>query len=142
MSTKDFKALSRQFAEEFNKGKQAALAFIDEHWAVDVIMHSAFGEMHGLKDGEHLVSGLYDAVPDIHFTLDDVIVEGDKAALRYTVTGTHTGTFMGAPPTNKKITVWMLEIDRFVNGKLVEYWTRLDTLNFMQQLGVIPAPKK
>jgi predicted ester cyclase len=142
MSTKDLKALSRHFVEEFNKGKPAALAFIDEHWAVDVIMHSEFGEMHGLKDGEQLVSGLYDAFPDLHCTLDDVIVEGDKAAIRYTVTGTHKGAFMGIPPTNKKITAWMLEIDHVVNGKLVEYWSRLGTLGLMQQLGAIPMSKR
>jgi predicted ester cyclase len=142
MSAEKIKALARHFVEEWNKGKAAALAFIDEHWAADVVMHSAVGDMHGLKDGKQLLSGFYDAFPDIHFTLDDVIVEGDKAALRYTFTGTHKGAFMGVPPTNKKITVWALEIDRIVNGKLVEYWARLDTLGLMQQLGVIPMPKK
>jgi predicted ester cyclase len=105
-------------------------------------MHSAFGEMRGLKNGEQLFSEFYDAFPDVHFILDDVIVEGDKAAIRYTVTCTQKGTFMGIPPTNKKISAFALEIDHFVNGKLVEYWTRFDTLGFMQQLGVVPPPGK
>jgi len=74
------------FVEEGNKGKAAALAFIDEYWAADVVMHSAVGNMHSIKDGEQLLSGFYHAFPDIHFTLDDVIVEGDKAGLRYTFT--------------------------------------------------------
>lgn len=142
MSTRDLKALSHQFVVEWNKGKAEALAFIDEHWAADVIMHTALGDMRGLKDGEKLLGGFYDAFPDIHFTLDDVIVEGDKAALRYTITGTHKGAFMGIPPTDKKITVWALEIDHVVNGKLVEYWSRFDTLSFMQQLGVVPTSKR
>jgi predicted ester cyclase len=142
MSTKDLKALARHFVEEFNKGKAAALAFVEENWANDVVMHSWVGERRGLKDGKQLVSGLYDAFPDMHLTLDDAIAEGDKLVIRYTVTGTHEGTFMGIPPTNKKGTVWALEIDRIINGKLVEYWARLDTLDFMQQLGVIPTPGK
>ena len=142
MSAEEIKALSRQWVEESNKGKAAALAFIEESWAADVVMHSAFGENRGLENGKRLLSGTYDAFPDIHFTLDDVIVEGDKAVLRYTFTCTHKGVLMGIPPTNKKITGWELEIDRFEGGKLVEYWSRFDTLGFMQQLGVIPTPKK
>ena len=106
-------------------------------------MHGLFGgETRGLKECKQVFSQLYDVFPDLHFTLDDEIVKGDKVAIRWTATGTHKGTFMGSPPTNKKITTWVLEIDRFVNGKLAEVWARFDNLGFMQQLGVIPPPKK
>jgi predicted ester cyclase len=142
MSTKDIEEFTRRNVEAVNKGKAAVFAFMDEHWAADVIGHGMFGEVHGLEDCKQLFSGLYDVFPDLHFALDDEILVGNKVAIRWTATGTHKGTFMGAPPTNKKITAWVLEIDRFVNGKLAEYWARLDTLDFMQQLGVIPTPKK
>jgi predicted ester cyclase len=142
MSKKDIEGFTRRNVEVVNKGKAAALAFIDEHYAPDIITHGIFGEAHGLEDCKRLFSGMFDAFPDLHFTLDDEIVVGDKAAIRWTATGTHKGSFMGSPPTNKKITAWVLEIDRFVNGKLAEYWARIDTLDFMQQLGVIPMPKK
>jgi predicted ester cyclase len=49
---------------------------------------------------------------------------------------------MGVPPTNKKVTIWVIEIDRFAGGKIVEGWDRFDTLSIMQQLGVVPTPKK
>ncbi len=49
---------------------------------------------------------------------------------------------MGIPPTNKKVTGWAIQIDRVVGGKIVERWTREDTLGFMQQLGLIFTPKK
>jgi predicted ester cyclase len=75
-------------------------------------------------------------------TVDDLIVEGDKAVVRYTITGTHKGAFMGVPPTNKKVTIWVIEIDRFAGGKIVEGWDRFDTLGIMQQLGVVPRPGK
>jgi len=58
------------------------------------------------------------------------------------VTGTHKGKFMGAPATNKKMTMWSIQIDRIANGKFVEGWERTDTLGLMQQLGLIPKPKK
>jgi len=142
MSTKDAEGFTHRNVEAVNKGRAAALAFIEEHYAPDIIMHGFLGEGRGRELCKRLFSGMYDAFPDLHFTLDDEIVVGDKAAIRWTATGTHKGTFMGSPPTNKKITAWVLEIDRFVNGKLAEYWARIDTLDFMQQLGVIPAPKK
>jgi len=142
MSTKDIEGFTRRNVEAVNKGKAAVFAFIDEHFAADVIGHGMLGEVHGLEECKRLFSMMYDVFPDLHFALDDEIVVGDKAAIRWTATGTHKGTFMGAPPTNKKIAAWVLEIDRFVNGKLAEYWARLDTLEFMQQLGVIPASKK
>jgi predicted ester cyclase len=75
-------------------------------------------------------------------TLDDMIVEGDKAVVRYTFIGTHKGEIMGIPPTNKKATNWIIQIDRIAGGKFVECWVRSDTLGFMQQLGVVPTPKK
>jgi predicted ester cyclase len=143
MSTKDIEGFTRRNVEAVNKGKAAVFAFIDQHYAADIIMHGLFGgETRGLKECKQTFSELYDVFPDLHFTLDDEIVKGDKVAIRWTATGTHKGTFMGGPPTNKKITTWVLEIDRFVNGKLAEVWARFDTFGFMQQLGVIPAPKK
>ncbi len=83
-----------------------------------------------------------DAFPDLHVTLDDIIVEGDKAAIRFTGTGTHKGELMGIPATNKKATWSSVEIDRFAGGKFVESWERFDTLGVMQQLGVVPTPGK
>jgi hypothetical protein len=74
--------------------------------------------------------------------VDDLIVEGDKAVIRYTITGTHKGEFMGVPPTNKKVTLWVIVIERFAGGKIVETWERFDSLGLMQQLGVIPKPDK
>ena len=69
-------------------------------------------------------------------------VEGDKIAIRYAWTGTQTGEFGGISPTNKKITAWEIEIDRIANGKFAEIWARYDTLDVMQQLGVVPAAGK
>jgi predicted ester cyclase len=143
MSAKDPRALWRHLVEQWNKGKVAAMAVLDETNAPDIVFHTANGrDLRGINEVKQMFSGIYDALPDNHMTIDDIVVEGDKAAVRYTTTGTHKGALMGIPPTNKKVTMSVIGIDRVVNGKFVEIWERSDTLGMMQQLGAIPTPKK
>jgi predicted ester cyclase len=142
MSAREIKGLVQRLFEASNKSLSAYFAVADETLAADYVIHGVMGEdIRGLKELKQYVSSVYEAFPDSHRTIDDIIVEGDKAAVRFTATGTHTGAFMGIPPTNKKITYWAIEINRFSGGKLVETWGRLDTLGLMQQLGVVPTPK-
>ena len=142
MTTEETRALASRWGEMWIKGKTAVLTGMDEICSPDIVAHESFGERRGLKELKQSTSAFYDAFPDLQFTVHDVIVEGDKAVGRFTLTGTFKGAFMGIPPNNKKITSWAIEIDRFAGGKLVEYWGRADTLGLMQQLGVMPAPKK
>ena len=143
MSAKEIKALERRLYEECNKGKAAAMAVIDELYATDLVYHSSTGrDIRGIKDYKQHVSDMYSAFPDFHFTIDDMVVEGDKVAVRLTATGTHKGEFRGIPPTNKKVTMWEIQIDRVAGGKFVEGWSRYDTLGLMRQLGLIPTPGK
>jgi steroid delta-isomerase-like uncharacterized protein len=141
MSAKDLKALARHFFEEWSKGKVATMAVMDERCATDIVFHSGSGrDIRGLKDLKQYVSTICDAFPDVHFTIDDIVAEGDKVVVRETWTGTHKGGFMGIPPTSKKVTMWEIMSARFVGGKIVEVWSRSDNLGIMQQLGVIPTP--
>jgi predicted ester cyclase len=89
-----------------NKGKAAALAAMDETYTNDFVGHGGGGEdIRGLKDFKQSMSEVFNAFPDIHFTIDDIVVEGDKATARHTWTGTHKGEIRGIPPTNKKVTM-------------------------------------
>jgi steroid delta-isomerase-like uncharacterized protein len=143
MSAKENKALARRLYERWNKDKATALAVIDELCATDIVVHGGGGdEIHGIKDFKKSMGELFDAFPDLHITIDDMITEGDKVVVRYTWTGTHKGAFTGIPPTNKKFRIWEIDIIRVAGGKFVESWARMDTLGMMQQLGVIPAQKK
>jgi predicted ester cyclase len=143
MSEKEIKALVRRFFKEYNKGKAAAMAIADKLCATNFVYHGGGGEeIRGLKEFKQQESEVFSAFPDLHFALDDMVVEGDKVAMRITMTGTHKGEFRGIPPTNKKVTVWAISIDRIVGGKFVEEWGRYDTLGLMQQLGVVSTPKK
>jgi len=134
MSTKENKARMRRLFEEVNKGKAAAMAAIDR--SID---------MRGdLKNIKQTISEEFSAFPDLHYTIDDMVAEGDKVATRVTMTGTHKGEFMGIPPTNKKITIRAIFIHRFAGGKIVEEHCEYSALDLMQQLGLkeIPTPKK
>lgn len=139
MPEKYLKALARRFVEDWNRGKTAAMAAIDEMIATNIVFHRGTGEdIRGLKDYKQFMSEFYDAFPDNHMTIDDMVVEEDKGVLRYTLTGTHKGEYGGIPATNKKVTLSVIQIDRVVGGKIVEGWEMFDTLGFMRQLGVIP----
>jgi len=73
-------------------------------------------------------------------TLDDLIAEGDKVAVRMTMRATHKGALMDIQATGKQVTMTGIEIMRFAGGKMVEHWEEFDQLGMLQQLGVIPAP--
>jgi hypothetical protein len=136
---RNLKTLERHFYAELNKGIKFAMAAYDKIIATDVVYHSATGEyIHGLKEFKKRVSEHGGAFPDSHITINDIIVEGNKAVVRLTVTCTHKGELMGVPATNKKLTMSVIEIDSFAGGKIVEAWEMSDTLGMMQQLGVIP----
>jgi predicted ester cyclase len=86
-----------------------------------------------------VVARLYQAFPDIHITLDDLIEEGDKVVEMDTVTGTHLGEFDGLPPTGKSVSYSEIFIIRFVDGRIAETWGVVDIFSQMKQLGLIQA---
>ena len=136
MSVKEIKAIARRWYERWNKGKVAALATMDNICAIDYVLHAGTGpDIHGLKDNKQDTTDVFNAFPDVHFTIDDMIAEGDKVATRWTMTGTHKAT-------NKTVTGWGITIDRIVGGKYMESWVRYDNLSMMQQLGLVPTPQK
>jgi steroid delta-isomerase-like uncharacterized protein len=98
--------------------------------------------MHGLppnlptnKDGlKTFYMGLFQAFPDLNVKFDDVIVEGNKAAARFTMTGTQKGKFLGIPPNNKPIKVQGMSLFAFSGSKCVERWELVDMLSMMEQL--------
>ncbi len=78
------------------------------------------------------------AFPDLTITIDDVITEGDKAVVRWTARGVHTGDYHGIPATNRQIEITGVNIGRYEQGKIVEDWSRGDDAGLLRQLGVLP----
>ena len=134
------KALVRRFYEEIDQGNLAAM---DELVAEDYVDHSpppfpglAPGR-EGLKQSFQL---FWQATPGYH-RIEDQIAEGDKVVTRMTAFGAHEGDLPGAPRTGNKLMMAAIVIHRIADGKLAEKWSNKDVLGFLQQLGVIPAPK-
>jgi predicted ester cyclase len=80
------------------------------------------------------------AFPDVNLSILDIVVEGDKAATRWSARGTHQGELMGISPTRRAVTITGIIITRFANGKAVDEVEEINMLGLMQQLGVAPAP--
>ena len=75
--------------------------------------------------------------PDAQIVIDDIITSGDKVVARMTLRGTHQGSFLGIPATNKKIELTGIHIARIENGRQVDHWGEDNYLGLLQQLGVV-----
>lgn len=139
MSTEENKALVRRFYEEVFNHKH--MADIDAFVAPNIIDHSLPpGAPGGIESVRQAVTMLLTAFPDLHLTLEDIIVEGDRVAVRWTMRGTHQGASLGMPPTGKQFTIPGVSLLHLDSGKVVEAWIVQDQLSMLQQLGLAPAP--
>ncbi len=137
--SQDNKTLVRRVVEDvYNQGNLAA---IDDYVAADFVIHAPSEDIHGPAGARQFVAGLRKAFPDFHITIEDQIADGDRVVTRWTAEGTHLGEFQGIPPTGKHGTMTGIDIDRVVDGKVVECWVNEDDLGLLQQLGVIPVPE-
>ena len=75
-------------------------------------------------------------MPDIHWNIDEMIGEGDKLAIRLTITGTFTGKFGDIEPTGNKINFSLVHINRYIDGKCVESTAFEDRIKLYSQLGL------
>lgn len=85
-----------------------------------------------------IISMMRGGFPDIQWTLEEMIAEGDMVAARFTLRGTHQGAFFGVPATGKQIEAQAMNFYRFTGGKIVEERGQPDLLGLMQQIGAIP----
>jgi predicted ester cyclase len=151
MSTEDNKAIVRNLFEEvFNKGNVSA---VDQLVAPNSVGHFDFPtnvpvtaefqlSLEGLKQ---FVSRFRTTFPDLHYTVELQVAEGDLVVTRATARGTHKGEyrgleFKGIPPTGKQITWTFTSIDRIADGKIVESWFNEDAVGRLQQIGALPTP--
>lgn len=137
MSTEDNKTLVHRFFEEF--ANQGNLAVADDLFVPEYVHHFPDEDIHGPDGMKQLDKRLRTAFPDWHISTDDVIAEGDKVVVRYTMHGTHQGEGFDIAPTGKLVVYTGIDIIRIADGKIVEQWTEIDALGLLQQLGVIPS---
>jgi steroid delta-isomerase-like uncharacterized protein len=94
--------------------------------------------LQGPKGYLMIITMMRGGFPDIQWTLEDLIIEGDKAAARFTMTGVHNCEFFGVPPTGKVIVVQAINFYRLENEQIIEEHGQPDMLGLLRQIGAIP----
>ena len=139
MSTGKNKAIARRWNEEvWNKGDLAA---IDELFTTDFVFnYPPPGAAPNREGYKKFITRNFATWSDIRCTIEDMVAEEDKVAVRWTWSGTHTGEFelMGIAPTGNQVQMTGMSIIHIVGGKIVKEWSEMDMLGMIQQLGVLP----
>jgi len=131
-----YSVVSRIYEEVLNAGK---IEQADTLIAAEYIDHNpiGLGGKSGIEGFKQTVRALRFAFPDLRFTVDQMIVNGDQVVTRTTMQGTHKNSFMGVDPTGKPVTVSGFDIFRVADGVVAERWGTLDGLTLMQQIDVL-----
>lgn len=131
-------AIVRQFVEEILNRCDAdgACRFVCEDYA-----HLAPlpGQEQGLAGFQKTLREVGVAFPDICWSVEEQLTDGDRVVSRFIWSGTHQGYFLGVAPTGRRVTVWGMALDRLVDGKIKETRFLMDVPGLMAQLGAIPA---
>ena len=132
------KAIIRRDIEEvWDKGH---LEVVDELYAKDYAGHIAASTttLDGPEAVKQLLGVYHFAYPDIHFTINDQVAEGDLVATRWTARGTHQGDFSAftenIAPTGEKLIVTGMSFHRIVDGRIKESWMNWDALGMLQSM--------
>ncbi|NER78579.1 MAG: ester cyclase [Leptolyngbya sp. SIO1D8] len=135
------KAIAFRFAQAGWGTKPDWRKVWDTVMSPDVVYHfnSAAEPIVGLEANKEFNASLFQGFPDIYQTIEDVLAEGDRVMYRTTIQGTHTGDFLGTPPTGKTVRVNDFTLLRIVDNKIVEWWYECNLLEVMQQLDLIAA---
>ena len=133
MTTQNKAIVRRYFTEVLTAGN---LELIDTLIAQDYVSHYPAGyELGGgPEDVRQIVSSVRRAFPDVHFTVEDLIAEGEKIVCRWTFQGVQEEDFMGIPASGRKATVMGIAIYRVINERIAEAWFTWDALGLMRQL--------
>jgi steroid delta-isomerase-like uncharacterized protein len=139
MSLEDNKDVIRAYVETIFNQRQVDRA--DELVAADYLDHAALpGQAPGLQGAKQKWAMYLAGIPDLRVTIEELVAEADKVAVRRSYEGTHQGELLGIPPTGKQVQLGGISIFRLADGKIAEQWEQLDRLALMQQLGVLPTP--
>ena len=137
MSAEENKGVDRRLIEEGLN--QRNLAIYDEFSASNIVNHTPTGTIQGTEAYKQYLSAYITAFPDLRFTIESQLADGDFSAVHWTARGTHQGMLAGIPATGKSATTPGVTLLRRANGKVVESWIYFDNLALLQQLGVIPT---
>jgi steroid delta-isomerase-like uncharacterized protein len=138
----DPKQLINRFVEELWNERRLDVA--DAIFAKDCVTHQLRSGVpadavprgpHAIK--EHVTSWIA-SFPDLHFSIEQMLSEGDRVVMQLLMEGTHQGPWLGIPASGNKMQIRMFTVHRVVQGKIVEDWVLVESLGVFQQLGIVP----
>jgi steroid delta-isomerase-like uncharacterized protein len=141
VSAAESKAVARRFIEELWNERRLELA--DELFAPDAVTHqlrSGAPDVSAPRTPDLIkrhVNEWLAALPDLFFTIEQMIAEADTVVTRCTMSGTHTGAWQGVAPTGKQVSVRLIVIHRIAAGRIAEDWVLVESLGLFQQLGLV-----
>jgi steroid delta-isomerase-like uncharacterized protein len=137
MTVEEMKNLTHEVVKNYWNKKEFDLA--GKYYSPDYVNHSPLlPDVQNLDQFKQWCISFKNGFPDFKVTIEEIVVEGDMTATRWTLHCTHTGEYMGFPPSGKKVEMSGMTMDRLKDGKIVEAWWNNDDFGMMQQLGIIP----
>jgi steroid delta-isomerase-like uncharacterized protein len=97
------------------------------------------GPLQGPKGYLMIIAMMRSGFPDIQWTIEDMITENVKVAVRFTMRGKHQGTFFGIPATEKSVVVQAMNFYRLAGGQIIEEFGQPDMLGLLTQIGAVPT---
>jgi steroid delta-isomerase-like uncharacterized protein len=133
--------IRKWFEDVWNQGREET---IDAMCAEDAIgygqaQHGA--DIHGRDHFKRFWHGFRAAFSNIHIDIHETIEQDDRVAARWTMKMTHSGAFLGIAPTNKRVSVNGISIQRLAGGQIIAGWDNWDQLGLLVQLGTVPEAK-
>ena len=140
MSEQDNARLAEQAIAAINeRNLDKYVQLLDESFVMETETQPA--PVRGRDAVRQMLQAYFQGIPDFRIEIEQIIASGDYVVTRSHVTGTHTGTFMGIPATNRKIDTHGCNIVEIRNGKAVRSRLYAENVKLLQQLGVLTLPK-
>ena len=142
MSAEENKAIARRLYEAASAGGEYD-EIADEVLAPDYVGHMPpYPDMHGPDGDKEFNARTLTILPDARIEIEDMVDEGDRVAVRWTLSGTHEGTTrMDVALTGKEVEASICDVLTLADGKIVERGCHVDFLGLMQQMGAMLAPE-
>lgn len=132
-------AIARRWTEDMLNGRD--LSVLDEIAAPDIVSDApGYPTVHGRAAvKQSLQRGIFAAFPDVQDTTDQVVVQHDLVAVRFTGRGTDNGKLHGIPATGSHVTFTGINLYRIACGRIAAVWSEVDAVEQLQRIGALPA---
>ena len=134
MSEADNKAVVRKLIDAWNDGDINALMTF---WSPTMVHHGRTGTVSA-GDTAAEMRRFLEAFPDLRMELHSMVAEGDLVATRMTMHATHTGPYMGLPPTGRTVSCALMGQLLIIDGAVIDHWGVADALAVLVQIGMLP----